>query len=159
MKQNKIRMTESQLKQFINETVSQILEYNDEWLKKVGDCGFLSDEDKKAIQIASVNNWDRHEREEKKKQDMDKLEKRSNKNIHDKRMVGESLDSKGQSFLMDVIIMLKEAYFDIQEYSKKNKIAGYDLAEAMGNLRGAIKMLGKIDNYNQRQIQGYYEEE
>ena len=159
MKQNKIRMTESQLKQFINETVSQILEYNDEWLKKVGDCGFLSDEDKKAIQIASANNWDRHEREEKKKQYMDKLEKLSNKNIHDKRMVGESLDSKGQSFLMDVIIMLKEAYFDIQEYSKKNKIAGYDLAEAMGNLRGAIKMLGKIDNYNQRQIQGYYEEE
>ena len=159
MKQNKIRMTESQLKQFINETVSQILEYNDEWLKKVGNCGFLSDKDKKAIQIASVNNWDRHEREEKKKQDMDKLEKLSNKNIHDKRMVGESLDSKGQSFLMDVIIMLKEAYFDIQEYSKKNKIAGYDLAEAMGNLRGAIKMLGKIDNYNQRQIQGYYEEE
>ena len=151
MKQNKIRMTESQLKQFINETVSQILEYNDEWLKKVGDCGFLSDEDKKAIQIASVNNWDRHEREEKKKQDMDKLEKLSNKNIHDKRMVGESLDSKGQSDLMDVIIMLKEAYFDIQEYSKKNRIAGYDLAEAMGNLRGAIKMLGKIDNYNQRQ--------
>lgn len=151
MKQNKIRMTESQLKQFINETVSQILEYNDEWLKKVGDCGFLSDEDKKAIQIASVNNWDRHEREEKKKQDMDKLEKLSNKNIHDKRMVGESLDSKGQSFLMDVIIMLKEAYFDIQEYSKKNRIAGYDLAEAMGNLRGAIKMLGKIDAYNQRQ--------
>ena len=138
MKQNKIRMTESQLKQFINETVSQILEYNDEWLKKVGDCGFLSDEDKKAIQIASLNNWDRHEREEKKKQDMDKLEKLSNKNIHDKRMVGESLDSKGQSFLMDVIIMLKEAYFDIQEYSKKNRIAGYDLAEAMGNLRGAI---------------------
>ena len=86
MKQNKIIMTESQLKQFINETVSQILEYNDEWLKKVGDCGFLSDEDKKAIQIASVNNWDRHEREEKKKQDMDKLEKLSNKNIHDKRM-------------------------------------------------------------------------
>ena len=159
MKQNKIRMTESQLKQFINETVSQILEYNDEWLKKVGDCGFLSNEDKKAIQIASVNNWDRHEREEKKKQDMDKLEKLSNKNIHDKRMVGESLDSKGQSFLMDVIIMLKEAHFDIQEYSKKNRIAGYDLAEAMGNLRGAIKMLGKIDNYNQRQIQGYYEEE
>ena len=151
MKQNKIRMTESQLKQFINETVSQILEYNDEWLKKVGDCGFLSDEDKKAIQIASVNNWDRHEREEKKKQDMDKLEKLSNKNIHDKRMVGESLDSKGQSFLMDVIIMLKEAYFDIQEYSKKNRIAGYDLAEAMGNLRGAIKMLCKIDAYNQRQ--------
>lgn len=151
MKQNKIRMTESQLKQFINETVSQILEYNDEWLKKVGDCGFLSDEDKKAIQIASVNNWDRHEREEKKKQDMEKLERLSNKNIHDKRMVGESLDSKGQSFLMDVIIMLKEAYFDIQEYSKKNRIAGYDLAEAMGNLRGAIKMLGKIDNYNQRQ--------
>ena len=151
MKQNKIRMTESQLKQFINETVSQILEYNDEWLKKVGDCGFLSDEDKKAIQIASVNNWDRHEREEKKKQDMDKLEKLSNKNIYDKKMIGESFNNKGQSDLMDVIIMLKEAYFDIQEYSKKNRIAGYDLAEAMGNLRGAIKMLGKIDNYNQKQ--------
>ena len=150
MKQNKIRMTESQLKQFINETVSQILEYNDEWLKKVGDCGFLSDEDKKAIQIASVNNWDRHEREEKKKQDMDKLEKLSNKNIHDKRMVGESWGSKSQSDLMDVIIMLKEAYFDIQEYSKQNKMIGFDLAEAMGNLRGAIKILNNMEN-NKRQ--------
>ena len=67
MKQNKIRLTESQLKQFINETVSQILEYNDEWLKKVGDCGFLSDEDKKSIQIASMNNWDNHERERRRK--------------------------------------------------------------------------------------------
>ena len=150
MRQNKIRMTESQLKQFINETVSQILEYNDEWLKKVGDCGFLSDEDKKSIQIASMNNWDNHEREEKKKQDMDKLERLSNKNIHDKRMVGESLDSKGQSFLMDVIIMLKEAYFDIQEYSKQNKMIGFDLAEAMGNLRGAIKILNNMEN-NKRQ--------
>ena len=81
MKQNKIRMTESQLKQFINEAVSQILEYNDEWLKKVGDCGFLSDEDKKAIQIASMNNWDKHEREEKKKQDMEKETKDMQKQI------------------------------------------------------------------------------
>ena len=150
MKQNKIRMTESQLKQFINEAVSQILEYNDEWLKKVGDCGFLSDEDKKAIQIASVNNWDRHEREEKKKQDMEKLERLSNKNIHDKRMVGESLNNKSQGFLMDVIIMLKEAYFDIQEYSKQNRMVGFDLAEAMGNLRGAIKILNNMEN-NKRQ--------
>ena len=93
MKQNKIRLTESQLKRLINEAVSQILEYNDEWSKKVGDCGFLSDEDKKAIQIASMNNWDKHEREEKKKQDMKKLERLSNKNIHDKRMVGESWDN------------------------------------------------------------------
>lgn len=150
MKQNKIRLTESQLKRFINEAVSQILEYNDEWLKKVGDCGFLSDEDKKAIQIASMNNWDKHEREEKKKQDMEKLERLSNKNIHDKRMVGESWDNKGQSDLMDVIIMLKEAYFDIQEYSKQNKMIGYDLAEAMGNLRGAIKILNNMEN-NKRQ--------
>lgn len=151
MKQNKIRLTESQLKQFINETVSQILEYNDEWLKKVGDCGFLSDEDKKSIQIASMNNWDNHEREEKKKQDMDKLERLSNKNIHDRRMVGESLNNKSQSDLMDVIIMLKEAYYDIQEYSKQNKMIGFDLAEAMGNLRGAIKMLSKMENNNKRQ--------
>ena len=150
MKQNKIRLTESQLKRLINEAVSQILEYNDEWLKKVGDCGFLSDEDKKAIQIASMNNWDKHEREEKKKQDMEKLERLSNKNIHDKRMVGESWDNKGQSDLMDVIIMLKEAYFDIQEYSKQNKMIGYDLAEAMGNLRGAIKILNNMEN-NKRQ--------
>ena len=56
MKQNKIRITESQLKRVINEAISQILEYNDGWLKKVGDCGFLSDEDKKSIQIASMNN-------------------------------------------------------------------------------------------------------
>ncbi len=150
MKQNKIRLTESQLKQFINETVSQILEYNDEWLKKVGDCGFLSDEDKKSIQIASMNNWDNHEREEKKKQDMDKLERLSNKNIHDRRMVGESWDNKSQSDLMDVIIMLKEAYFDIQEYSKQNRMVGFDLAEAMGNLRGAIKILNNMEN-NKRQ--------
>lgn len=150
MKQNKIRLTESQLKQFINETVSQILEYNDEWLKKVGDCGFLSDEDKKSIQIASMNNWDNHEREEKKKQDMNKLERLSNKNIHDRRMVGESWDNKSQSDLMDVIIMLKEAYFDIQEYSKQNKMIGFDLAEAMGNLRGAIKILNNMEN-NKRQ--------
>ena len=150
MKHNKIRLTESQLKQFINETVSQILEYNDEWLKKVGDCGFLSDEDKKSIQIASMNNWDNHEREEKKKQDMDKLERLSNKNIHGRRMVGESWDNKGQSDLMDVIIMLKEAYYDIQEYSKQNKMIGYDLAEAMGNLRGAIKILNNMEN-NKRQ--------
>ena len=150
MKQNKIRLTESQLKQFINETVSQILEYNDEWLKKVGDCGFLSDEDKKSIQIASMNNWDNHEREEKKKQDMDKLERLSNKNIHDRRMVGESWDNKSQSDLMDVIIMLKDAYFDIQEYSKQNKMIGFDLAEAMGNLRGAIKILNNMEN-NKRQ--------
>ena len=136
MKQNKIRLTESQLKQFINETVSQILEYNDE--------------DKKSIQIASMNNWDNHEREEKKKQDMDKLERLSNKNIHDRRMVGESWDNKSQSDLMDVIIMLKEAYFDIQEYSKQNKMIGFDLAEAMGNLRGAIKILNNMEN-NKRQ--------
>ena len=51
MKQNKIRLTESQLKRLINEAVSQILEYNDEWLKKVGDCGFLSDEDKKPFKL------------------------------------------------------------------------------------------------------------
>lgn len=151
MKQNKIRLTESQLKRLINETVSQILEYNDGWLKKVGDCGFLSDEDKKAIQIASMNNWDKHEREEKKKQDMEKLERLSNKNIHDKRMVGESLNNKSQGFLMDVIIMLKEAYFDIQEYSKQNRMVGFDLAEAMGNLRGAIKILNNMENNNQRQ--------
>ena len=150
MKQNKIRLTESQLKRLINETVSQILEYNDEWLKKVGDCGFLSDEDKKSIQIASMNNWDNHEREEKKKQDMDKLERLSNKNIHDRRMVGESLNNKSQGFLMDVIIILKEAYFDIQESSKQNKMIGYDLAEAMGNLRGAIKILNNMEN-NKRQ--------
>ena len=150
MRQNKIRLTESQLKQFINEAVSQILEYNDEWLKKVGDCGFLSDEDKKSIQIASMNNWDNHEREEKKKQDMDKLERLSNKNIHGRRMVGESWDNKSQSNLMDVIIMLKEAYYDIQEYSKQNKMIGFDLAEAMGNLRGAIKILNNMEN-NKRQ--------
>lgn len=154
MKQNKIRITESQLKRVINEAVSQILEYNDGWLKKVGDCGFLSDEDKKSIQIASMNNWDKHEREEKKKQDMEKLERLSNKNIHDKRMVGESLNNKSQGFLMDVIIMLKEAYFDIQEYSKQNRMVGFDLAEAMGNLRGAIKMLSKMENNNQRQNTG-----
>ena len=65
-------------------------------------------------------------------------------------MVGESWDSKSQSDLMDVIIMLKDAYFDIQKYSKQNKMIGFDLAEAMGNLRGAIKILNNMEN-NQRQ--------
>ena len=65
-------------------------------------------------------------------------------------MVGESWDNKGQSDLMDVIIMLKDAYFDIQKYSKQNKMIGFDLAEAMGNLRGAIKILNNMEN-NQKQ--------
>lgn len=145
MKHNKIRLTESQLKKIISETVTQILEYNDEWLKKVGDCDFLSDEDKKSIQIASMNNWDRHEREEKKKQDMDKLERLSNKNVHDRKMVGESWGGENQEDVMDAIIMLKEAYFDLQEFTKLNRTAGLDLSEAMGNLRGAIKILNNVE--------------
>ena len=144
MSKNRIRLTESQLKQFINEAVSQILEYNDDWLKKVGDCDFLSDEDKKAIQIASMNNWDRHEREEKKKQDMKNLERLSNKNVRDMRMVGESIDNNGQDDIMDAIILIKEAYYDIAEFVKVNKTAGLDLSESMGNLRGALKILSSF---------------
>lgn len=143
MKRNKIRLTESHLKKIISETVNQILEYNDEWLKNVDDCNFLSDEDKKSIQIASMNNWDRHEREEKKKQDMDKLERLSNKNIYNRKMFGESFNSGNQEDIMDVIIRLKEAYFDIQKFTKQNRTAGLDLSEAMGNIRGAIKILNK----------------
>lgn len=150
MRQNKIRLTESQLKRLINEAVSQILEYNEYWVEKVNNCKFLSDKEKKDIQIASMNNWDKHEREEKKKEDMEKLERLANKNIYDRRIVRESWGDKRQSDLMDVIIMLKEAYYDIQEYSKQNKMIGFDLAEAMGNLRGAIKMLSEMEN-NQRQ--------
>lgn len=91
MKRNKIRITESQIRKIVIETVSQILEYNDEWLKKVANCDFLSDEDKKSIQIASINNWDRHEREERNKEEMNNLERLLNKNIYDKRMIGESM--------------------------------------------------------------------
>lgn len=141
MKQNKIRLTESQLKKLISETVAQILEYNDEWLQKVGGCDYLSDEDKKQIQIASMNNWDRHEREEKIKQEMDNLSTLANKNVYNKRMVGESFEQGGQNDVMDAIIMLKEAYYDINEFAKVNKTAGLDLAEAMGNIRGALKIL------------------
>lgn len=141
MKQNKIRLTESQLKKLISETVTQILEYNDEWLQKVGGCDYLSDEDKKQIQIASMNNWDRHEREEKIKQEMDNLSSLANKNVYNKRMVGESFEQGGQDDVMDAIIMLKEAYYDINEFAKVNKTAGLDLAEAMGNIRGALKIL------------------
>lgn len=150
MKHSKIRLTESQLKKIINEAVNQILEYNDKWLKEVGDCDFLSDEDKKQIQIASMNNWDRHKREEKKKQDMDKLERLANKNAHDRKMVGESWGGENQEDVMDAIIMLKEAYFDLQEFTKLNRTAGLDLSEAMGNLRGAIKILNNIEK-NKRQ--------
>lgn len=42
---------------------------------------------------------------------------------------------------MDPIIMLKEAYYDLNQYCKENKDAAYDLAEALGNIRGAIKLL------------------
>lgn len=150
MKQNKIRLTESQLKQFINETVSQILEYNEYWAERVNNCKFLSDKDKKDIIGVSAANSRKYELEKKKKEDMEKLERLANKNIYDRRIVRESWGNKRQSDLMDVIIMLKEAYYDIQEYSKQNKMIGFDLAEAMGNLRGAIKMLSKMEN-NKRQ--------
>ena len=150
MKQNKIRLTESQLKQFINEAVSQILEYNECWAERVNNCKFLSDKDKKEIIGVSAANSRKYELEKKKKEDMEKLERLANKNIYDRRIVRESWGNKRQSDLMDVIIMLKEAYFDIQEYSKQNKMIGYDLAEAMGNLRGAIKILNNMEN-NQRQ--------
>ena len=150
MKQNKIRLTESQLKQFINEAVSQILEYNEYWAERVNNCKFLSDKDKKEIIGVSAANSRKYELEKKKKEDMEKLERLANKNIYDRRIVRESWGNKRQSDLMDVIIMLKEAYFDIQEYSKQNKMIGFDLAEAMGNLRGAIKILNNMEN-NQRQ--------
>ena len=42
---------------------------------------------------------------------------------------------------MDPIIMLKEAYYDLNQYCKEHKEAAYDLAEALGNIRGAIKLL------------------
>ena len=42
---------------------------------------------------------------------------------------------------MDPIIMLKEAYYDLNQYCKEHKDAAYDLAEALGNIRGAIKLL------------------
>ena len=150
MKHNKIRLTESQLKQCINETVSQILEYNEYWAERVNNCKFLSDKDKKDIIGVSAANSRKYELEKKKKEDMEKLERLANKNIYDRRIVRESWGNKRQSDLMDVIIMLKEAYFDIQEYSKQNKMIGFDLAEAMGNLRGAIKMLSEMEN-NKRQ--------
>ena len=150
MKQNKIRLTESQLKQFINETVSQILEYNEYWAERVNNCKFLSDKDKKDIIGVSAANSRKYELEKKKKEDMEKLERLANKNIYDRRIVRESWGNKRQNDLMDVIIMLKEAYYDIQEYSKQNKMIGFDLAEAMGNLRGAIKMLSEMEN-NKRQ--------
>lgn len=150
MKHNKIRLTESQLKQFINEAVSQILEYNEYWAERVNNCKFLSDKDKKEIIGVSAANSRKYELEKKKKEDMEKLERLANKNIYDRRIVRESWGNKRQSDLMDVIIMLKEAYFDIQEYSKQNKMIGYDLAEAMGNLRGAIKILNNMEN-NKRQ--------
>lgn len=150
MRQNKIRLTESQLKRLINEAVSQILEYNEYWAEKVNNCKFLSDKDKKEIIGVSAANSRKYELEKKKKEDMEKLERLANKNIYDRRIVRESWGDKRQSDLMDVIIMLKEAYYDIQEYSKQNKMIGFDLAEAMGNLRGAIKMLSEMEN-NQRQ--------
>lgn len=144
MKQNKLRLTESQLRKIISETVSQILEYNDEWLKKVANSDFLSDEDKKAIQIASMNNWDRHEREERKKQEMDNLEKLSNKNVHDSKIGDEAIENGGQDGIMDAVTMIKEAYRDIVEFINTNKNAGLGLSESMGKLRDALKILSRF---------------
>ena len=155
MRQNKIRLTESQLKRLINEAVSQILEYNEYWAEKVNNCKFLSDKDKKEIIGVSAANSRKYELEKKKKEDMEKLERLANKNIYDRRIVRESWGDKRQSDLMDVIIILKEAYYDIQEYSKQNKMIGFDLAEAMGNLRGAIKILNNMEN-NKRQNTGIF---
>lgn len=49
--------------------------------------------------------------------------------------------TEGTDDIMDAIIMIKEAYVDIQDYLKKDKNAMYELSPALGNLRGAIKIL------------------
>ena len=46
--------------------------------------------------------------------------------------------------IMDALIMIKEAYVDIQDVLKNNKQLMYDLSPAMRNLRGAIKILNKL---------------
>ena len=48
------------------------------------------------------------------------------------------------SDIMDALIMIKEAYVDIQDVLKNNKQLMYDLSPAMGNLRGAIKIINKL---------------
>lgn len=48
------------------------------------------------------------------------------------------------SDIMDALIMIKEAYVDIQDVLKNNKQLMYDLSPAMGNLRGAIKILNEL---------------
>ena len=106
MEHNKIRLTESKLKRIINETISQILEYNGERFN----------------------------------------------NVPNRKIVRESWSGGNQEDVMDAIIMLKEAYFDIQEFTKQNRTAGLDLSEAMGNLRGAIKILNNIEKNKRKNI-------
>lgn len=58
-----------------------------------------------------------------------------------KKVVTESLSNDSHD-IIDVVIMLKEAYADIQEYTEANRSAALDLSEALGNIRNAIKTLG-----------------
>ena len=63
-----------------------------------------------------------------------------------RQMIQEALQGNMEdtSDVMDAIIMIKEAYADIADLARADSSVGYDLAEAMGNLRGAIKILGKF---------------
>lgn len=86
MSRQRIRITESQLRNIIKEAIRNLMEYNDSFMDKVAKCNFLSDEDKKKIQVASMNNWDRHEREAKKNKEIKDMEMYSNPNIEDKHL-------------------------------------------------------------------------
>lgn len=62
------------------------------------------------------------------------------------QMVKEEINKElnGTNDVMDAVLMLKEAYYDLIEYSKTNKEMGYTLSPAMGNLRGAMKILSQF---------------
>lgn len=66
------------------------------------------------------------------------------KQIIQEAIQNEVYRQEGTSDIMDAIIMVKEAYYDINEVAKTNKTIAFDLSEAMGNLRGALKILNDL---------------
>lgn len=137
-----IRLTESQLRNIIKETIHNLMEYNDSFMDKVAKCNFLSDEDKKKVQVASMNNWDRHEREAKKAKEMKDMEAYSNPNIEDKHLgyVGESKRHINEAFNSN---QLRQWF---KSHGGVNKQVGQDGLGDVSN--DMIVFSAEFDNFN-----------
>lgn len=86
MGKTKIILKESQLRKIISETVQKLLEYNDDFLNRVNNCKFLSDDDKKKIQYASMASFDNREKKDKIEQEIEQMKDFENPNLWDKHL-------------------------------------------------------------------------